>query len=36
MSENKPVFDANRQVEIKLQSAEGTKTITVRFPTDEE
>ena len=36
MSENKPVFDANRQVEIKLQSAEGTKTVTVRFPTDEE
>ena len=36
MSENKAVFDASRQVEIKLQSAEGTKTITVRFPTDEE
>ena len=36
MSENKPVFDASRQVEIKLQSAEGTKTVTVRFPTDEE
>ena len=36
MSENKPVFDASRQVEIKLQSAEGIKTVTVRFPTDEE
>ena len=36
MSENNPVFDAGRQVEIKLQSAEGAKTITVRFPTDEE
>ena len=36
MSENKPVFDASRQVEIKLQSAEGSKTVTVRFPTDEE
>ena len=36
MSENKAVFDASRQVEIKLQSAEGTKTVTVRFPTDEE
>ena len=36
MSENKPVFDGSRQVEIKLQSAEGTKTITVRFPTDAE
>src|SRR3990167_5914724 len=36
MSENKPVFDVSRQVEIKLQAAEGTKTITVRFPTDEE
>ena len=36
MSENKTVFDGSRQVEIKLQSAEGTKTVTVRFPTDEE
>src|SRR3989304_6859630 len=36
MSENKPVFDASRQGEIKLQSAEGIKTVTVRFPTDEE
>ena len=36
MSENKAVFDASRQVEIKLQSAEGSKTVTVRFPTDEE
>ena len=30
------MFDASREVEIKLHSAEGTKTITVRFPTDEE
>src|SRR3972149_1870930 len=36
MGENKAVFDASRQVEIKPQGAEGTKTITVRFPTDEE
>lgn len=36
MSEEKAVFDASRQVEIKLQSAEGAKTVTVRFPTDEE
>src|SRR3990172_10085874 len=36
MSENKTVFDASRQVEIKLQSAEGSKTVTVRFPTDDE
>src|SRR3989337_1237601 len=36
MSENRTVFDAGRQVEIKLQSAEGSKTVTVRFPTDEE
>ena len=36
MSENRTVFDGSRQVEIKLQSAEGTKTVTVRFPTDEE
>ena len=36
MSENKTVFDASRQVEIKLQSTEGTKTVALRFPTDEE
>ena len=36
MGENKAVFDGSRQVEIKLQSAEGIKTVTVRFPTDEE
>ena len=30
------VFDSARQVEIELRSAEGTKTIKVRFPTDEE
>ncbi|MBI2818125.1 MAG: hypothetical protein HYX72_14415 [Acidobacteria bacterium] len=30
------IFDSSRQVEIKLQSSEGTKTVTVRFPTDEE
>ena len=36
MNNKEVVFDATRQVEIKLQSAEGAKTITVRFPTDEE
>src|SRR3989337_883296 len=36
MSENRTVFDAGRQVEIKLQSAEGSKAVIVRFPTDEE
>jgi hypothetical protein len=30
------VFDAARQVEIQLRSAEGTRTVKVRFPTDEE
>jgi|SRR3990172_727107 len=34
--QNKAVFDSGRQVEIKLQSAEGTKIVKVRFPTDEE
>jgi hypothetical protein len=32
----KAVFDAGRQVEIQLRSAEGAKTVKVRFPTDEE
>ena len=37
MEEQKTVvFDASRQVEIQLRSAEGTKTVKVRFPTDEE
>ncbi|HWP84901.1 MAG TPA: hypothetical protein VNN17_06910 [Terriglobia bacterium] len=36
MSNTRTVFDVTRQVEIKLRSADGTKTITVRFPTDEE
>jgi hypothetical protein len=31
-----PVFDVNRPIEIKLQSAEGVKALTVRFPTDAE
>ena len=30
------MFDPARQAEIQLRSAEGTKTIKVRFPTDEE
>ena len=34
--QKKAVFDAGRQVEIQLRSAEGTKTVKVRFPTDEE
>jgi len=34
--QKKAVFDATRQVEIQLRSAEGTKTIKIRFPTDEE
>jgi hypothetical protein len=36
MNENGQTFDAGRPIQIKLQSAEGVKTITVRFPTDEE
>ncbi len=34
--QKKAVFDATRQVEIQLRSAEGTKTVKIRFPTDEE
>jgi hypothetical protein len=34
--QKKAVFDAGRQVEVQLRSAEGTKTVKVRFPTDEE
>jgi hypothetical protein len=34
--QKKAVFDATRQVEIQLRSAEGAKTVKVRFPTDEE
>jgi hypothetical protein len=30
------IFDAARQISLKIQSAEGIKAITVRFPTDEE
>jgi len=30
------MFDSNRQIEIQLRSAEGTRTVKVRFPTDEE
>ena len=34
--QKKAVFDVGRQVEVQLRSAEGTKTVKVRFPTDEE
>ena len=34
--QKKPVFDASRQISIKLNTPEGTKTVAVRFPTDEE
>jgi hypothetical protein len=34
--ETSNVFDSGRQVEIQLRSAEGTRTVKVRFPTDEE
>ena len=34
--QKKPVFDASRQISIKLNTPEGAKTVTVRFPTDEE
>jgi hypothetical protein len=34
MSEN--VFDVSRPISVRVQSAEGIKTISVRFPTDEE
>src|SRR5512141_792509 len=34
--QKKAVFDAGRPVEVQLRSAEGTKTVKVRFPTDEE
>ncbi len=33
-NEKKVVFDAGRQIEIRLQSADGAKTVKVRFPTD--
>lgn len=38
MSEEKkaPVFDIERRVEIKLQSSEGVRAVTVRFPSDDE
>jgi len=36
MSENGYVFDAARQIAAKLRSAEGVKTIAIRFPTDDE
>lgn len=32
----KPVFDAGREIALKLQSPEGTKALTLRFPTDEQ
>ena len=34
--QKKPVFDASRQISIKLNTPEGTKAVIVRFPTDEE
>jgi hypothetical protein len=34
--QKKAVFDVGRQVEAQLRSAEGTRTVKVRFPTDEE
>ena len=34
--QKKPVFDASRQISIKLNTPEGAKAVTVRFPTDEE
>ena len=34
--QKKSVFDASRQISIKLNTPEGTKAVTVRFPTDEE
>src|SRR3954452_1924531 len=34
--QNSAIFDSGRQVEIKLQSAEGTKVVKLRFPTDDE
>ena len=34
--QKKPVFDASPQISIKLNTPEGTKAVTVRFPTDEE
>src|SRR3989338_1470114 len=34
--QKKTVFDASRQISIKLNTPEGTKAVTVRFPTDEE
>lgn len=37
MSEAKQaVFDSSRSIEIRLQSAEGSKSVKVRFPTDDE
>jgi hypothetical protein len=36
MNENTQLFDVARQIDIKLKSAAGVKTVTVRFPTDEE
>lgn len=37
MSEaNKPTFDVNRRIAMKIQSPEGLKTIELRFPSDDE
>jgi hypothetical protein len=36
MSDSKPVFDIDQHISIKLQSPEGLKELTLRFPTDAE
>ncbi len=33
---DKTIFDANREVQLQLLSPEGTKSLRVRFPTDED
>lgn len=33
---SKPLFDVNRQIDIKLQAPGGGKVVTLRFPTDPE
>jgi len=36
MEANTPVFDATRQVAMQLRTADGVKTVRIRFPSDEE
>ena len=36
MDTNAPVFDATRPVAIQLRGPDGTKTVRVRFPSDDE